>query len=231
MRWIVAVMLLVWLGRVWTVPHVLACGPQTSKDTEPVVAEAPPEALDGAIPIKEIGEATLAPVKGKIDYLVTAGAKTITLRITSRGGVVEDGVDFVQYMDEIKKQHVKFRCIVDGRAMSMAIYVLQGCDERLATKRSVFLAHEPWTHAVGNAHDLEKTTRSLAAHAEIMAQFIGRRLTIGVDGYRKKVAEGDWIFNYDEALRIQAIDGVIEPEQIPYVYSLPATGTPQLMSR
>lgn len=176
-----------------------------------------------AVPLdKQVTGPNLAPVTKKIDELVAAGETTIVLRINSPGGSVDDGMKFIQHLENLNRRGIRTVCIADGNNISMAFAILQSsaCQKRYATKRTYFLAHEPWFRVAGNQHDLRRFADDLGVSADGLAEMIGKRLKMGVKSYKKKVAVGDWIFGWREALRAGAIDGTIEPEQIPAVYTL-----------
>lgn len=178
--------------------------------------------LEGAVLIGPINEETVAIAGMKIDSLIQRGAKTLTLKIDSDGGGCEEGNVLIGYIEEKIKNGLKTRCIVDYRARSMAFVILQSgaCQERLATKRAMFLAHEPSVSLEGaNRRKLHEAIEFLDALSANMAQIAGSRLNIGVDKYKEKIAGGDWSFSYDEALAIGAIDGEIAPDKVPYAYA------------
>lgn len=182
----------------------------------------PAKDLNGAIELQSINEESVALIQQKMDTLVSLGAKNITLKINSDGGDVEEGNKLILFLEEKIKAGIQIRCIVDFRARSMAFIVLQspGCQTRLATVRAMFLAHEPSLEIGGNRAIHNKVIEYLSALAENMASIAGNRLKIGVKGYEEKVKDGDWIFAYNEALAVGAIDGPIDPKDIPYSYKL-----------
>lgn len=178
--------------------------------------------LHGAVEIEGIDETTVILVQQKIDELVQRGAKTVTIKINSDGGGVEPGNILIQYLEEKIKLGVKTKCIVDYRARSMAFVLLQsgGCQERLATTRSMFLAHEPSFEVAGNKKRFLRVIQYLDTLSNNMADIVGNRLNIGVEGYKQRIEDGDWIFSYAEAIEVGAIDGSIAPQDIPYTYKL-----------
>lgn len=189
----------------------------------PEPAQAHDEALDGAVPIRSIDAANVKPAIDKIDALVANGAKTITLHIDSRGGIINEGMKLVRAVEVHRRAGIKTVCVADGDVASMAFLILQSdaCQERVATKRSMFMAHEPWTRAVGNQHALRAAAKELQVTADAMAETIGKRLKLGVKGYKQRISTGDWVFGWEEAAHVGAIDRTIEPDELPAVYKLP----------
>jgi ATP-dependent protease ClpP protease subunit len=104
----------------------------------------------------------------------------------------------------------------------MAIYIIQACSERLTTKNVDFMAHEPLMANVrGNEHELRRRADEIGVVSKNMSEFIGRRLKIGVAGYRKMTRDRNWHFDWEVALDIGAVDRVIEREEIPQVIDAP----------
>lgn len=184
------------------------------------VQAQPGPQLDLAIPVEDIEAAALEPVQAKMDELVAAGATTLTLRINSYGGSVPDGQKFVQHLESIKKSGVKVVCIGDGNVMSMALYLLQSCSERLATDRTVFLAHNAASQASGNAVEQERTVHMLQVLSDALANFIGGRIKMGPEKYKARIAQMEWVFGTREALDEGVIDRVVSVEEIPGIYVL-----------
>lgn len=73
--------------------------------------------------------------------LVRAGKTEITIGINSGGGLVDAGMAFVTIMRAAKYQGVTLTCIVDGRAMSMAVVILSECNNRYAVFGSKIMWH------------------------------------------------------------------------------------------
>lgn len=72
--------------------------------------------------------------------MVRSGKKNILIRINSPGGVLDDGMDFVKVMRAAQTQGVRFTCVIDGQAMSMALIIFSECD----TRRAVFGSKLMW---------------------------------------------------------------------------------------
>jgi ATP-dependent protease ClpP protease subunit len=68
----------------------------------------------------------------------------VDLHFSSPGGYVSDAVQTMGLMEQGQRAGLKYRCYVEGMAMSAAFMVLTACDERYATRDSRFLHHEMW---------------------------------------------------------------------------------------
>ena len=176
------------------------------------------------IEISEIDDAPLAAVLAKVDELVAAGDRTIMFRINSYGGGVAAGYDFIQSIEEHQKRGVKVICVVDTKAMSMGFAFLQGfCDERLMTKRSILLAHRASTGLKGNVDKIAEELQYMLALDNALAEVCAGRLKISIAEYKAKVAHGDWTLSWEEAKKVGAIDGTVNPRDLPPVLELPAS--------
>jgi ATP-dependent protease ClpP protease subunit len=77
----------------------------------------------------------------KLKKLVKAGAKEVVILIDSPGGTLRDGQHFIDMMHDAQQYGTKFTCIVDGKAMSMALIIFSECDIRYATFGSKLMWH------------------------------------------------------------------------------------------
>ncbi len=73
--------------------------------------------------------------------LVRGGNTEISLSIDSGGGLMREGMEFVHTMREARLMGVKFTCVVEGRAMSMALIIFSECDNRYAVFGSKIMWH------------------------------------------------------------------------------------------
>lgn len=80
------------------------------------------------------------PVMKTMGNLAETG-KDIDIIISSPGGEVITGSLIIDYMEQLKVEGVRFRCIVRDLAASMAFQLLLHCDERYATPNSYLLWH------------------------------------------------------------------------------------------
>ena len=92
--------------------------------------------LEGPVDSDSVGDV----IKSIEVYRKNPAINSVVLRINSPGGSVLAGFDLARYLEETGIQVV---CVVDGEAASMAFYILQSCDVRLMTSRSMLMAHEP----------------------------------------------------------------------------------------
>lgn len=137
------------------------------------------------------------------------GASDIDIRISSPGGSVLAGLNIVSAMNDL---NLKTHCMVDGQAQSMAFFILQNCSERIMTTNSILMAHEPhlYLNQIVNRYDLQQLEQILNESSELMNTVESKRMGMSLKDFEDKVADKDWNFDYQEALRYHAIDKVVE---------------------
>jgi ATP-dependent Clp protease protease subunit len=97
-------------------------------------------------------------------------AKTIKLRVNSRGGDVFDGFAIFNLLHD---HPARVEAEVDALAASMASVILMAADEIRVAKTAMIMIHNPWTLAMGEAEDLRGTAdlldkiREQIAHAYV----------------------------------------------------------------
>lgn len=133
-------------------------------------------------------------------------AEVIVVEINSRGGEMEAGF---RISKAIERSPVHVVCVVDGVAMSMANYILQSCDERLMTKRSVLMLHLPAVQAEGQEDDLSDAVAGLHAAGEAACQHLARRMTLTPEELLTKIEHRSWYLNAPEALQVKAVDLIV----------------------
>jgi ATP-dependent protease ClpP protease subunit len=186
-------------------------------------------------PIPDAGEVSppTAALLGSIDHTVIrtfaqlkaqaeAGRDPLVLKITSDGGDIFLGMQFIQRVEDLKKRHgVKLVCYGDAFVFSMGFVILQSelCDKRFATKRTVFLAHlavrsppSPLT-----SDQAAKNLENLKCGADrAMAEVIAPRMRMTVEQVLAKLGNNhDWVMSADEALAAHALDGIVDPLIVP----------------
>lgn len=132
----------------------------------------------------------------------------IIVEINTPGGEVMAGFDMARAIERSKPP---VACVVDGMAASMGLYILQSCDIRVMTTRSLLMGHQPATQGGGQPDDFEGGKEILTALNHSMAAHIVHKMKITRDEYEARIAHGHmWWMPSDEALSIGAIDLEVE---------------------
>lgn len=164
-----------------------------------------------------IVDTALEPVTTRIRQLASSGRKEITLRIDSPGGSILDGNKWIRDTEDIKKANgLRFTCVVDGMAYSMAAVLLESslCDVRLATTRSTLLFHNGSGGVRGTAEEMRQTSVFLEALNTAMALVVSARIGMPFEMYQSRISHADWIMAIPEALNNHVLDGVAAPSDI-----------------
>lgn len=137
-------------------------------------------------------------------------AKGIIMEIDSPGGSVPDGYDIVKAMEE---SEIPVKCVVDFEAASMAFYILQACQERVMTKRSVAMAHELRLSGLfsGLPNEWKAVAEMMAAMQEALIQHCIKKMNVTSEEFRERTDGGkQWWFSYKDALKYGAIDEAVD---------------------
>lgn len=174
----------------------------------------------GAIEVRGIDETSLLRPEATMAWRVNEGDRTLLLVIDSPGGSLSAGMSFIRRTEQLKKRYgVKIKCVVDTLAASMGFAVLQSvCDERLMTKRAVLMTHNGRVSGQGSSQEMTEAERFLSAANVALAEVCAARLKMSLDAYRNKIANGSWAMAWVEAMEVGAVDGIIDPSQIPPGY-------------
>jgi len=113
--------------------------------------------------------------------------KNVLVRIQSPGGSVFAGFDMAR---DIEESNVPVICVVDQYAASMAFYILQACDVRVMTDRSIIMGHQVATSSQGQLNRHLSTISELIALDSAMAHFITAKSKMTYDEYQKAIAGG-----------------------------------------
>jgi ATP-dependent protease ClpP protease subunit len=165
--------------------------------------------------------------KGLLSAIEHAGpADTLMIDINTPGGSVSEGFELEKALEATK---AKVYCVVDGDAYSMGFFMLQSCQNRVMTKRSALMAHEPLTMSEADEmrtiHDLEETVQDLRTDARGIAEHAIKRMKITFEQYVEKTADKKWFMAWPEALQVGAVDCVFAGNGAEALSELQHTGT------
>lgn len=136
------------------------------------------------------------------------GIKGFILEIDSGGGSVTAGFGLSK---AIENAGVPVHCFVDGEGMSMAYYILQSCTTRSMTKRSILMIHAPAIHGGGGGNS--NTWMTIAEQSRSMQialiEHCVAKMKISNADLAAKIEVRPWWINWDEALKVGAVDHII----------------------
>jgi ATP-dependent protease ClpP protease subunit len=146
----------------------------------------------------------------RIEQANAADVDFIVLEMNTPGGSVSAGQELAR---QIEMSPAPVICVTDGQASSMGFYLLQSCDYRMMTKRSLLMVHEPSLSGDfgGQQKDWKNMYGDLHALSEAMLYHEAHRLKISRAELAQHIANGQsWFMNIDEAIKIGAVDGVTD---------------------
>ena len=156
----------------------------------------------------------LRQVEAAVAETPDGGTRTpdaVLLEINSGGGSVPAGFLIGKAIEDLG---IPVICVVDGDdgAQSMAYWVLQSCDLRAMTRRSVLMLHQPSLNLFGvggQENDWKNKAESLRVLNRALLEHAARRMSISVDQAEVRTRDQDWFFDWRDALRYRAVDGVV----------------------
>lgn len=91
----------------------------------------------------------------------------IKLRINSEGGSVQDGLEIYNATQERAED---VTCYISGYAVSIASVIPLAASRVVSPISSIWMIHDPWCLAQGNAADMRATAEMLDQHGDMLAQ-------------------------------------------------------------
>jgi ATP-dependent Clp protease protease subunit len=91
--------------------------------------------------------------------------RKINLRINSEGGSVQDGLEIY---NAIKARSADVTAHITGYAVSIASVIPLAASKVISPKASMWMIHNPWMYAKGNASDMRKAAEMLDKHGEVL---------------------------------------------------------------
>lgn len=143
-------------------------------------------------------------------------AKSITMRINSSGGDVDDAKAMINLLADRKANGVRVEAIIDGMAASAASYITTVADKVTMPSNAFLMFHQARTGRMGNASDMlsasELLTRVNEQLAEGYAAASARRGKEKTKAdYLAEMAKGDRYLSADEAIEWGLADEKTEP--------------------
>jgi len=156
----------------------------------------------------EIGEA--ASPERYIDILADRSGAQIELVISSGGGAVDAALAIIRAVQRAQLSGKVVRGVVRGMAASMALVILQVCDERIMHDGDALMAHGSTTALKGDSGTLEQERNLLLYWHDYFAALYAARTKHDAD-YWKLMFESDTRHYYTatEALEERLVDRVV----------------------
>ena len=150
---------------------------------------------------------TLTSVKSQIEELK---ARNITVKISSLGG---DAFEGLAIYDLLKASKKKVTAEIIGATASAGTIVALGADKIKISENALFLVHNAWTVAQGNADDLRKQAENLETVDNRMVAIYTSKTGQEETEVRSLMKEDKWI-DANEAYEFGFVDEITEPIKV-----------------
>lgn len=149
------------------------------------------------------GEINTDSVSKALMELMRIKETTVYLFLSSPGGSVPDGLNFIDGMRGLNK---KIICVTDFSA-SMSFVILQACHERVVFNSSVIMQHVPSMGSRGQYPNFKSFVGLLDRITEQTDRAQARRMGITLESFRALTRNDLWLFGAD-AVTAKAADRV-----------------------
>lgn len=172
----------------------------------------------------KVTEGTVQYFLNAFEQVVSTKPEVIILEINSPGGGTEAGF---KMMKVIEDSPIPVVCVVDEHAYSMAFRILQSCTLRFMTRRAQIMTHDTYFESVSGPAtrtSLRLLLKQLDNDHLAETEHYCRRLKVSLKECREK-SEREWWMTQQEALKVGAVDGVVQSVKI-VVDAYRTTGKP-----
>ena len=140
----------------------------------------------------------------------------VNLRINCIGGDVFDGMAMYNI---IKKREAKTTAYIEGIAASMGSVIALAADEVVMAENSLFMIHNAWGGAMGEAEDMRKTASVLEKISGEIANIYKRKTALSLDRITDMMDEETWL-NAQEAYELGFIDSISDSIKVAAKYDV-----------
>lgn len=124
----------------------------------------------------------------------------ITIRFSSPGGSVIDGLALFDYIQDVRRQGIHVTTSTLGMAASMACVLLQAGDDRVMGANAHILIHEVSSGAIGKLSEMEDETKFTKRVNRRLYDILATRSKMGWRSIERRAKRKDWWLSSEEAL-------------------------------
>lgn len=132
----------------------------------------------------------------------------ITIRFTSPGGSVLDGLALFDYIQTLRADKIHITTAALGMAASMACILLQAGDKRVMGDNAYILIHEVSSGSIGKVSEMEDETKFAKRLNQRLYDILARRSKVKRRTIEIRAKRRDWWLNPDDALKLGLCDEV-----------------------
>ena len=140
----------------------------------------------------------------------------VNLRINCIGGDVFDGMAMYNI---IKKREAKTTAYIEGIAASMGSVIALAADEVVMAENSLFMIHNAWGGAMGEAEDMRKTASILEKISGEIANIYERKTRLSLNRIVEMMDKETWL-NAQEAYELGFIDLISDSIKVAAKYDV-----------
>ena len=151
-----------------------------------------------------------------IDEIKAFKNSPINLHINCVGGDVFDGMAIYNIL---KKRTAETTVYIEGIAASMGSVIALAADSVVMAENSLFMIHNAWGGANGEAKDMKKTAALLDKISDEIADIYMKKTKLPYDRVKEMMDEETWL-NADEALELGFIDSISDAIKVAAKYDV-----------
>ena len=142
--------------------------------------------------------------------------RTMNLHINCIGGDVFEGMAIYNVL---KKRQAKTIVYIEGVAASMGSVIALAADEVVMAENSLFMIHNAWGGASGEARDLEKTASVLEKISSEIADIYTKKTKMSYHTIKDMMDNETWL-NAEEAMSLGFVDSISDAIKIAAKYDV-----------
>ena len=154
--------------------------------------------------------------QGFIEEIKSFKDSPMNLHINCVGGDVFDGMAIYNI---IKKRTSKTTVYIEGIAASMGSVIALAADTVVMAENSLFMIHNAWGGAMGEAKEMKKTARLLDKISGEIADIYVKKTKLPYDKVKEMMDEETWL-NAEEALELGFIDSISDAIKVAAKYDV-----------
>lgn len=159
---------------------------------------------------EEIGAWGITAKQFADDLSAMGDLTAINVRINSPGG---DVFEALAIHNALQRHSAKVTTYIDGLCASAATIIALAGDETHMVSNGMYMIHEPWMFAGGDAEAMQKSADLLNTTAEQIVSMYARKTGLTADELRAKMQDETWM-TAQEALDEGFIDVIDEPLRV-----------------
>ena len=140
----------------------------------------------------------------------------LNLHINCVGGDVFEGMAIYNVL---KKRTAETTVYIEGIAASMGSVVALAADKVVMAENSLFMIHNAWGGAMGEAKELKKTANLLEKISNEIADIYIKKTNLPYDKVKEMMDEETWL-NADEALELGFVDSISDAIKVAAKYDV-----------